>query len=76
LGKFQPKVGKVKPLKGTGKKRQFEPLINSQEKAKNLSVLDKIMNKKPKIDVESVVSKSVGSSISRKKGQDNNNNHG
>jgi len=71
LGKFQPKVGKVKPLKGSGKKRQFDPLINSQEKAKNLSVLDKIMNKKPKIDVEPVVSKSVGSSL-KKKGQNNN----
>ncbi|ODM94261.1 Ribosome biogenesis regulatory protein [Orchesella cincta] len=69
LGKFQPKVGKLKPLKGTGKKRQFEPLINNQEKAKNLSVLDKIMNKKPKIDVESVVSKSVGSGNLKRKGQ-------
>ncbi|CAL8093754.1 unnamed protein product [Orchesella dallaii] len=67
LGKFQPKVGKVKPLKGAGKKRQFDPLINSQEKAKNLSVLDKIMNKKPKIDVEPIVSKSVGAFRPKKK---------
>jgi len=61
LGKFQPKVpGKNKPPKGTGKKRQFQPLINSEEKSRNLDVLQKIMNKKPKVDMEKAISKTMG----------------
>ncbi len=68
LGKFQPKLGKVKPPKGTGKKRKFDPLISKGEKSKNLDVLEKIMNKRPKIDVEKAMSKVTGPS--RKKGND------
>ena len=57
LGKFQEKLPKEKPLKKTGKKRQFEPLVQGAgvEKNKNLEVLDKIMNKKPKLVVEKAV---------------------
>jgi regulator of ribosome biosynthesis len=57
LGKFQEKLPKEKPLKKTGKKRQFEPLVQSPgiEKNKNLEVLERIMNKKPKINVEKAV---------------------
>jgi len=58
LGKFQEKLPKEKPLKKTGKKRQFEPLIQAAgiEKSKNLEVLDRIMNKKPKIVAEAAPS--------------------
>jgi len=54
LGKFQKTLRKEKPLKNTGKKRQFEPLVQKAgtEKAKNLELLDKIMNKRPKINLE------------------------
>lgn len=76
MGKFQPKVGKVKPLKGTGKKRQFDPLINNQEKSKNLDVLQKIMNKKPKIDVEMAVSKAMGSGSGKRKDRAQNDDYG
>jgi len=57
LGKFQEKLPKEKPLRKTGKKRQFEPLVQSAgvEKTKNLEVLDRIMNKKPKIVAEKAV---------------------
>jgi len=61
LGKFQAKLPKEKPLKKTGKKRQFEPLIQEAgvEKNKNLEVLDRIMNKKPKLVLEKAVSQRV-----------------
>lgn len=61
LGKFQAKLPKEKPLKGTGKKRQFEPLVidSTKEKNKNLDVLARVMSKKPKIDIASAVNKQV-----------------
>jgi len=61
LGKFQEKLPKEKPLKSTGRKRQFEPLVQDSgvEKTKNLDVLDQIMNKKPKITIERAVSKGI-----------------
>lgn len=58
-------MGNVKTPKGTGNKRQFEPLINKGEKEKNLNVLEKIMNKKPKVDLETAISKAVGGSGKR-----------
>jgi len=63
LGKFQQKLSKEKPLKGTGKKRKFDPLVidSQKEKSKNLEVLSRIMNKKPKIDVENSVNRHVQS---------------
>jgi regulator of ribosome biosynthesis len=57
LGKFQAKLPKEKPLKGTGKKRKFDPLVidSNKEKSKNLEVLSKVMSKKPKIDIDKAV---------------------
>jgi len=70
LGKFQEKLPKEKPLKGNGKKRKFEP-VNQEagiEKTKNLEVLEKILRKKPKMNLE----KAVGTEIRREnhEGQD------
>jgi len=61
LGKFQEKLPKEKPLKNTGKKRQFDSVNQSAdlEKSKNLCVLEKIMNKRPKISVEKAVNKEI-----------------
>jgi len=54
LGKFQEKLPKEKPLKNTGKKRSFEPIVQAPgtEKNRNLDVLSKIMNKKPKLNLD------------------------
>ena len=61
LGKFQAKLPNEKPLKNTGKKRKFDPVTqeNGIEKTKNLDVLDKILNKKPLLDVEKVVNRGM-----------------
>jgi regulator of ribosome biosynthesis len=61
LGKFQQKLPHEKPLKNTGKKRKFEPLVqeSGKEKTMNLDVLDKIINKKPLLAVEKVVSRGL-----------------
>lgn len=47
-------------MKNTGKKRQYEPNEgdSTKEKSKNLDVLDKILNKKPLLDVEKAVNRS------------------
>ena len=61
LGKFQAKLPHEKPLKNAGKKRKFDPLVieTGKEKQKNMDVLDKILNKKPMLDLEKVVNKGL-----------------
>lgn len=61
LGKFQQKLPKEKPLKNTGKKRQFEPVNQNSdvERAKNMDVLEKIMNKKPKLNIQKAVNQEI-----------------
>lgn len=61
LGKFQPKLPNEKPLKNTGKKRKFESVTqkNGIEKTQNMDVLDKILNKKPLLNVEKVVNRGM-----------------
>jgi len=61
LGKFQAKLPKEKPLKNTGKKRQFDSVNQSAdvEKSKNMGVLEKILSKKPKITIEKAVHKEI-----------------
>jgi len=61
LGKFQEKLPKEKPLKKTGKKRTFDPMVQAPgtEKSMNLDVLNRIINKKPKLNLESAVSRKV-----------------
>jgi len=63
LGKFQEKLAssklekKVKETKVKGAKRKFDPLVSGDgsEKARDLKVLDNLMNKKPKLDVNKAV---------------------
>lgn len=61
LGKFQQKLPKEKPLKKTGVKRHFEPLVRNSEveKSSNLQVLENVMQKKPKIQLEKAYTRVV-----------------
>ncbi|CAG7835924.1 unnamed protein product [Allacma fusca] len=61
LGKFQQKLPREKPLKNAGKKRKFEPLVqeSGKEKNMNLNVLDNVMNKKPLMATEKLVSRGL-----------------
>lgn len=64
LGKFQEKLPsalekKIKPV--NAKKRKFQPLINNEEKEKNLQVLQQITSKKSKLDVTKAVGQSIHS---------------
>jgi len=65
LGKFQKKLPDEKPLKNSGKKRKFESVNQDHgaEKSKNLDVLDKILNKKPLLDVEKAVNRHVSTNF-------------
>jgi len=69
LGKFQAKLPNEKPLKGTGKKRKFEPIVQEtgKEKSMNLDVLDKIIHKKPLLNMEKVVSRRIPKNINEVK---------
>ena len=44
-----------------GKKRKFDPLVNKDEKAKSLKVLEQINSKKAKIDVTKAVGRKLNS---------------
>jgi len=62
LGKFQDKLPsalekKVKPTQG--KKRKFDPLVNTDEKARSLKVLEQLHSKKEKIDVTKAVGRKI-----------------
>ncbi|XP_059151383.1 ribosome biogenesis regulatory protein homolog [Physella acuta] len=61
IGKFTEKLAKEKPSKYTGKKRKFEPTIGnlSQEKQKQLQILDVHAKKIPKIDVTKAANRAL-----------------
>lgn len=61
VGKFQDRLPKEKPLRNTGKKRKFEPLIGdfSSEKQKQLDLLKIMDSKKPKMDMTKAVNKQM-----------------
>lgn len=61
VGKFQDRLPKEKPLKNTGKKRKFEPIIGdfSNEKQKQLDLLKVMDSKKPKMDMTKAVNKQM-----------------
>merc|ERR1712217_455497 len=44
-----------------GKKRKFDPLVNNDEKAKSLKVLEQINSKKSKIDITKAVGRQQAS---------------
>ena len=61
LGKFENTLKNEKKPKNSGKKRQFEPVISDSavEKQKNLSIMNQILNKNPKLDVEQAARKVI-----------------
>lgn len=65
LGKFQNKLPKEKVAKNVkdmlpgSRKRKEPPLKSDQEKKKILTIVDNILNKKPKIIMEHAVEKEV-----------------
>ncbi|XP_041824384.1 ribosome biogenesis regulatory protein homolog [Melanotaenia boesemani] len=61
VGRFQESLSKEKPPKNTGKKRKFEPLIGdfSNEKQKQLELLQVIGSKTPKLDITKAVNKQM-----------------
>ncbi|XP_029978770.1 ribosome biogenesis regulatory protein homolog [Sphaeramia orbicularis] len=61
VGRFQDRLPKEKPPKNTGKKRKFEPLIGnfSNEKQKQLELLQVMDSKKPKMDITKAVNKQM-----------------
>jgi len=61
LGKFQDKLPKEKLMGKPGKKRSFEPYVQppNWEKEKNLGVLEKVLNKKPKTNLEKAVNQQM-----------------
>lgn len=64
LGKFQEKLPSALAKKvktPQGKKRKFDPLVNNDEKAKSLKVLEQINSKKSKIDITKAVGRQQAS---------------
>ena len=62
LGKFQENLPKKleKQVKApNAKKRKFDPLVSSDEKAKNLRVLNELTSKKAKMDVTKAVGQQI-----------------
>ncbi|XP_076017258.1 ribosome biogenesis regulatory protein homolog [Genypterus blacodes] len=61
VGKFQDRLPKEKPLRNTGKKRQFSALIGdfSSEKRRQLDLLKVLDSKKPKLDMTMAVNKQM-----------------
>merc|ERR1711935_511165 len=62
LGKFQDKLPSALEKKvktPQGKKRKFDPLVNKDEKAKSLKVLEQLNSKKSKIDLTKAVGRKI-----------------
>lgn len=66
LGKFQDKLPKEKEAKGVSaitpgasRKRKMPPVSGEVERNENLSIVDSILNKRPKLDVEKAISKQI-----------------
>lgn len=63
VGKFQDKLPKEKQARGLGVKelipgikRKASHISNSDEKAANLELINSVLNKKPKYDVDKAIS--------------------
>ena len=61
VGRFAEKLSEEKAPKNSGKRRQFEPNLGdmSQEKDKNMKIIDNIINKKPKLDIDKAIEPKV-----------------
>ncbi|XP_014259245.1 ribosome biogenesis regulatory protein homolog [Cimex lectularius] len=63
LGKFQPKLSKEKQLNNSSilqqKKRKQPFLSPSEEHARNISLVDSVLRKKPKLDLSKAVNREI-----------------
>lgn len=66
VGKFQAKLPKEKEARGiaaitpgANRKRKPLPVSGEAEQKENLAVIDRILNKKPKIDIEKAVARHI-----------------
>ncbi|XP_050309946.1 ribosome biogenesis regulatory protein homolog [Anthonomus grandis grandis] len=66
LGKFQDKLPKEKEARGVteitpgaSRKRKMPPVAGDIEKRENLNIVETILNKRPKLDIEKAVAKQV-----------------
>nr|CAH7756914.1 unnamed protein product [Callosobruchus chinensis] len=66
LGKFQDKLPKEKEARGISelvpggtRKRKLAPVPATVEKKENLAIVDSILNKRPKLDIEQAVAKQI-----------------
>lgn len=66
IGKFQSKLPKEKEargisaiLPGSQRKRKPPPVPGKVEKSENLDVIDSILNKRPKLDIEKAVARHI-----------------
>ncbi|XP_057366161.1 ribosome biogenesis regulatory protein homolog [Daphnia carinata] len=71
VGKFQPNLKEQKPVLKSGQKRHFDPLVGDlkKETTKSLDILDKLSNKKPKLDIEKAVNREMNQPSSDYKGK-------
>nr|CAG4637311.1 EOG090X0CBY [Ceriodaphnia reticulata] len=71
VGKFQPNLAEQKPVLKSGQKRHFDPLVGDikKETSKSLDILDKLSNKKPKLDIEKAVNREMNQPSSDYKGK-------
>lgn len=66
LGKFQNKLPKEKEARGvtditpgSSRKRKLPPVSGTQERSENLAIVDSVLNKKPKLDIEKAVARHI-----------------
>lgn len=66
IGKFQDKLPKEKEARGIAeitpgatRKRKLPPVPGPVEKSENLNIIDSILNKKPKLDIEKAVARQI-----------------
>ncbi|EFA09302.2 ribosome biogenesis regulatory protein homolog [Tribolium castaneum] len=66
LGKFQDKLPKEKEARGVAaitpgatRKRKLPPISGQNEKNQNLNLVDEVLNKRPKINIEKAVARQI-----------------
>jgi regulator of ribosome biosynthesis len=66
LGKFQGKLPKEKEARGVSaitpgatRKRKLPPVSGAEEKTQNLSIVESVLSKRPKIDMEKAVARHI-----------------
>ncbi|XP_044253239.1 ribosome biogenesis regulatory protein homolog [Tribolium madens] len=66
LGKFQEKLPKEKEARGVAaitpgatRKRKLPPISGPSEKTQNLNIVDEVLNKRPKINIEKAVARQI-----------------